>query len=115
MTLESSRRAGRPAAVSSVAPVASGYERSLRPCSEPPIAPRRRSLIPIRVLSCSGGQDDLERGTETGPRAQPEAAVDARRARPDVLQALTGPVGLVLEPFAVVADEHDPVGAALAD
>src|SRR2546423_1122892 len=54
MTLEPPRRAGRPAAASSVAFVASGYERSLRPCSEPPIAPRRRSLIPIRVLSPLG-------------------------------------------------------------
>src|SRR5256885_6814162 len=50
MMLVSPRSAGRPAAASSVAPVASGYERSLRPCSEPPIAPRRRSPIPIRVL-----------------------------------------------------------------
>ncbi len=32
-------------AASSVAPVAYGYARSLRPCLAPPIAPRRRSVI----------------------------------------------------------------------
>src|SRR6266487_6411324 len=36
---------------SSVAPVSSGYERSLRPCHAPPIAPRRRSVIPKGALS----------------------------------------------------------------
>jgi hypothetical protein len=38
---------------SSVAPVSSGYARSLRPCHTPPIAPRRRSVIPKRALKRS--------------------------------------------------------------
>ncbi len=50
MTTRPSGRAARPSASSSVAPVASGYERSLRPCLGTTIAPRRRGLILTRAL-----------------------------------------------------------------
>jgi len=44
-------RAARPESASSVAPVASGYEHSLRPCLGTTIAPRRRALFRQTVLA----------------------------------------------------------------
>jgi hypothetical protein len=44
------RRAGARDAASSVAPVASGYERSLRPCLANSIAPRNRALLRQTLL-----------------------------------------------------------------
>src|SRR3954452_10361177 len=46
-------RAARPDAASSVAPVASRYERSLRPCLGTTIAPRRRALFRQTLLGVS--------------------------------------------------------------
>jgi hypothetical protein len=43
-------RAARPDAASSVAPVASGYEHSLRPCPGTSIAPRRRAIFRQTLL-----------------------------------------------------------------
>src|SRR5207244_3868223 len=83
MTLVSPRRAGRPAAASSVAPVASGYERSLRPCSEPPIAPRRRSLIPNRTLSLEPVLGEQERVEVDVCVADPELPADVHDALRD--------------------------------
>src|SRR5438309_7996779 len=47
----SPKRAGRPAAASSVAPGLVQPERSLRPCIEPPSAPRRRAVIVLKGQS----------------------------------------------------------------
>ena len=47
-------RAARPDAASSVAPVPSRYERSLRPCLGTSIAPRRRALFRQTLLAESG-------------------------------------------------------------
>src|SRR6185437_16956527 len=44
------RRPATPAAASSVAPIASGYERSLRPCLATPIASLRRATVSPGLL-----------------------------------------------------------------
>src|SRR5437870_6519904 len=49
-TSEPSGRAVRPEAASSVAPVPSGYEHSLRPCLGTSIAPRRRATFRQALL-----------------------------------------------------------------
>src|SRR4051812_42725484 len=60
-----SGRAGRPDAASSVAPVASGYERALRPSLGTSIAPRRRTAwrrpLPVLLKGVPGDAARVER------------------------------------------------------
>src|SRR6185503_10765753 len=63
-----SERAARPEAASSVAPVASGYEHSLRPCLGTTIAPQRRALSRQALLAHRG--DELAGDRLRGGRAR---------------------------------------------
>src|SRR5438552_311992 len=84
------------------------------PASRDPASPPSR-IGSIGRHYALGAQNDLECGAETRTRGELEPALDARSARANVLQPLTGRRRLAVEPLAVVTDRHealsvDPLG-----
>jgi hypothetical protein len=74
-------RAGRREPASSVAPVASGYERSLRPWLAPPIAPGQRVFIPKRVLTGAESRAAYRVRRRAARRSRRNVAPKARLVR----------------------------------